>query len=247
MPAERREIGPTVTILGVRVDKLTREQALRRVDTWEGDCMRILFVNAHTLNLTVGDPRLLDALHRSDLVLNDGIGLSLAARMRGERFPENLNGSDFTMCLLDLAASRQWRVFLLGGKPGIAEAAARRLTERVPRLRVVGTCHGFTGADDRALAERVRRARADVLLVAFGNPLQEVWLDRYLEATGARIGAGVGAFLDFSTGSVRRAPLWMNRLGIEWCFRLLQEPKRLWRRYLLGNPVFLARAWKARN
>lgn len=238
----------TISVLGVRIDKLTREQALGEIDGWEEGRPRMLaYVNAHTLNLAVGDDKLREVLNHCDLVMNDGSGLSLAARLRGERFPENLNGSDFTVCLLELAASRGWGVFLLGGRPGVAEMAASRLTERIVGLRVVGACHGFTGEPEDVLADRVRESDADLLIVALGNPLQELWLDRNLDATGARVGVGVGAFLDFSAEAVKRAPRWMNVLGVEWCFRLVQEPLRLWRRYLLGNPLFLARVLRERH
>ncbi len=207
----------------------------------------LTYVNAHTLNLAVDIDELRRSLNRSQLVMNDGVGLSLAARMRGERFPENLNGSDFTIRLLQLAASRNWGVFLLGGEPGVGELAAKRLTERIPGLHIVGVRNGFSAESDELLVQRVKDANASMLIVAFGSPRQEIWLDRNLEATGVKVGVGVGAFLDFSAGRVKRAPGWMNELGVEWCFRLFLEPRRLWRRYILGNPLFLVRAWRDRH
>jgi exopolysaccharide biosynthesis WecB/TagA/CpsF family protein len=236
---------PTLPILGVPISRLTGDQALETIDEWveHGTCQTLAYVNAHTLNLAARVDALHRSLERSRLVMNDGVGLSLAARMRGERFPENLNGSDFTVRLLQLAASRDWGVYFLGGEPGVSELAAARLEERIDGLRIVGVCHGFTDESEVMLAQRVRHTGATLLVVALGNPLQEIWLDRNLEATGALVGIGVGAFLDFTAGRVRRAPRWMNALGIEWCFRLLQEPRRLWRRYLVGNPAFLLRAW----
>jgi exopolysaccharide biosynthesis WecB/TagA/CpsF family protein len=240
---------PTVSVLGIGVCKLTRDDAIRAVDRLaaEGPCRMLAYVNAHTLNLAVRDHELREALNRSALVMNDGLGLDLAAKMRGERFPENLNGTDFTVRLLELAAAKDWGVFLLGGAPGVAEEAAERLHQRVGSLRIVGTCHGYTGESGESLAERVKDTGAAMLLVALGSPRQETWIDRNLDATGALIGVGVGAFLDFSAGKVVRAPRWMNALGIEWCFRLLQEPRRLWRRYIVGNPMFLLRAWHDRH
>ena len=240
---------PTVPILGVPIGRLTGDQALEIIDGWaeDGTCQMLAYVNAHTLNLAMHIDDLRRSLIRSRLVMNDGVGLNLAARMRGERFPENLNGSDFTFRLLRLAASRNWGIFFLGGEPGVAEVAAGRLTEQIEGLRVVGVSHGFTKESDELLVQRVRRAGAALLIVALGSPRQEIWLDRNLEATGALVGIGVGAFLDFTAGRVRRAPRWMNVLGIEWCFRLVQEPRRLWRRYIIGNPVFLLRAWQHRR
>ena len=111
----------------------------------------------------------------------------------------------------------------------------------------MGTCDGFTGENDDLLVQRVRHTGAAVLFVALGNPRQETWIDRNLAGTGALVGIGVGAFLDFSAGKVVRAPRWMNVMGIEWCFRLIQEPRRLWRRYVVGNPLFLLRAWRKRR
>jgi exopolysaccharide biosynthesis WecB/TagA/CpsF family protein len=240
---------PTVSILGVPISRLAGDQALEVIDEWAegGICQTLAYVNAHTLNVAVSVPALRRSLERSRLVMNDGVGLNLAARMCGARFPENLNGSDFTVRLLQLAASREWGVYFLGGEPGVAELAAARLEERINGLRVVGVSHGFTDASDELLAQRVRQTGASLLVVALGSPLQEIWLDGNLQSTGALVGIGVGAFLDFTAGRVRRAPRWMNALGIEWCFRLLQEPRRLWRRYLVGNPLFLLRAWRDRH
>jgi exopolysaccharide biosynthesis WecB/TagA/CpsF family protein len=237
---------PTLRILGVPISTLTGDEALEAIAAWaeRGTCQTLAYVNAHTLNLAVRVEALHRSLRRSRLVMNDGVGLNLAARMHGERFPENLNGSDFTVRLLQLAAARDWDVYFLGGEPGVAELAAERLEQRIQGLRVVDVCHGFTDESDEMLARRVRDSGATLLVVALGNPLQEIWLDRNLEATGALVGIGVGAFLDFTAGRVRRAPRWMSTLGIEWCFRLLQEPRRLWRRYILGNPLFLVRAWR---
>ncbi|HTU77617.1 MAG TPA: WecB/TagA/CpsF family glycosyltransferase [Solirubrobacteraceae bacterium] len=246
----RREISsvtiPTLRILDVEISTLTGDQALNAIAGWaeRGTCQTLSYVNAHTLNLAARVEALHRSLRRSRLVMNDGVGLNLAARMRGERFPENLNGSDFTVRLLQLAAARDWNVYFLGGEPGVAELAAERLEQRIHDLCVVGVTHGYTRESDEVLAERVRDSGASLLVVALGSPLQEIWLDQNLEATGALIGIGVGAFLDFTAGRVRRAPRWMNTMGIEWCFRLLQEPGRLWRRYLVGNPLFLLRAWR---
>lgn len=223
-------------VLGVIAERLER-----------GERLRISYVNAHTLTLAARNPRLMTALQTSDLVLNDGIGVAIAARMRGTRFSENLNGSDFNARLLDLAATRRWSVFLLGARPGVSQAAANRASDERPALDIAGTEHGFTSAADDQLAAEVKAAHADVLMVGMGNPKQEIWLDHQFQRTDAKLGVAVGAFLDFTAGEVRRAPAWMNRLGIEWCYRLLQEPRRLTRRYLLGIPVFLTLAWRRRR
>lgn len=240
---------PAIEILGVRIACLTRADALdqmHRLVVGEG-AAHAAFVNAHSLNTASRDLAYRSVLDRADIVLNDGSGVALAARMRGRRFPANLNGSDFTRDLLGLAARSGWPVYFLGGRPGIAETAARRLAVEIAGLDVVGVRDGYMRPEEEAVvAAQVRDSGAVVLLVAMGNPLQELWIDRHLEATGARLALGVGAFFDFSAGEVRRAPAWMNRMGIEWLHRLALEPRRLWRRYVLGNPEFVARAlWDA--
>jgi exopolysaccharide biosynthesis WecB/TagA/CpsF family protein len=238
-----------VEVLGVPVARLSAAAAREElVRLYERDRPALVaYANAHTLNLASRDEAYRDVLRSADIVLNDGAGLAIAGRIFGRPFPDNLNGSDFNPVILEEAAARGWPVFLLGARPGVAGEAARRLSERIPGLNVCGTRDGYfdrTRSDE--VAREVSAAGAGVLMVAMGNPLQEMWLSRHLEATGARLGVGVGAFLDFSAGVVPRAPAWMNRLWLEWLYRLLQEPRRMWRRYVLGNPLFLARVLRAR-
>jgi exopolysaccharide biosynthesis WecB/TagA/CpsF family protein len=246
--SEVARIGPgTLRVLGTCVDVTSGDQVLAAVAApTDGRARHLCYVNAHSLNLAYRDERYRHALSRADVVLNDGIGLNLAARMRGRRFPENLNGSDFTLRLLRLAAEEGWRVYLYGGQPGVAANARERLREAVDGLEIVGICDGYGRGSSEEIVQRIREVRADVVIVALGQPRQELWLDAHLPDTGCHLGVGVGAFLDFVSGRVTRAPQWMNWLGIEWLFRLAQEPSRLWRRYLVGNPLFLMRAWRLR-
>lgn len=239
---------PTVEILRVPIALRTPEQALREVEalfTREEPAF-VAHTNAHTLNLAYEDAGFAGVLRRADLVLNDGKGVMIAARMLGKRFTHDLNGNFFTPLLLERCARNGWSVFFLGAGPGVAERAAGLLKERFPALKIAGTHDGFF-ATDREAVEIVSATGAEVLLVGMGNPLQERWLDDNLGRTGARIGVGVGAFFDFITGEVPRAPGWMNRWGLEWLHRLFQEPKRMWRRYVLGNPKFLWRTLRQRT
>ena len=239
---------PHIEVLGVPVFKGTTPEALALVERVAEDGPALVaYVNAHTLNLAHRDRTYFELLRDAPVVLNDGAGLSLAARMQGDRFPENLNGSDFNPAIVELAARRGWSVYFLGAPPGTAEKAAEILGERIPDLKVAGSRDGFfPRAEDAAVAEEISSTGADVVMVAMGNPLQEKWLEANLAATGARLGVGVGAFFDFTAGTVPRAPSWMNRAGIEWVWRLWQEPKRMWRRYLVGNPLFLWRVARSR-
>jgi exopolysaccharide biosynthesis WecB/TagA/CpsF family protein len=241
--------GASVELLGVRFARLTAEEALaeaellyeRAAPAW------VAVENVHGLNLAWADPGFRATLGRAALVLNDGKGVMLAALLHGLPFPKDLNGNYFTPLLLARAAQRGWPTFFLGADPGVAERAADRITSLLPDLRVVGTRHGYVTEDAAdAVCGEIRARGAGLLLVGMGNPLQERWLDRNLERTGARLGVGVGAFFDFQAGKVPRAPGWMNRLGIEWVHRLALEPGRLWRRYLLGNPTFVYRVLRER-
>jgi exopolysaccharide biosynthesis WecB/TagA/CpsF family protein len=235
---------PTTRILGVPIARLDETAALAELSRLadEEAPAHVVHVNAHTLNLAHESPGYRAVLQRASLVLRDGVGVGLAAWLQGRPFPANLNGTDFTPLVLGLAAQRRWSVFLLGGQPGVADAAARQLRVQVPGLTIAGATHGYFPAHQAfAVARDIRRSATDVLLVAMGNPAQEQWLDRYLLETGARLGIGVGAYFDFVAGRVPRAPSWMRRARLEWVYRLVQEPRRLAYRYLAGNPMFVRR------
>ncbi len=236
-----------IVILGVPIACLTPEEALAEIERLYDipAPALIAYANAHTLNIAARDDAFRAALERADLILNDGAGVALAARFQGRRFPTNLNGSDFNPLIVERAASRGWPLYLLGARPGVADKAARLLSDRHPGLNIAGTNDGFF-TDPEPIANAIAASGAGVLMTALGNPLQELFLARWLEVTGARLGVGVGAFFDFTTGVVPRAPAWMNRMGVEWLYRLGREPERMWRRYVLGNPLFLARAARER-
>ncbi|MEG3166321.1 WecB/TagA/CpsF family glycosyltransferase [Sphingomonas sp. PB2P19] len=196
------------------------------------------FCNAHSVNVARGDGDFVAALRRMT-VFNDGIGLEIASRMvYGRSFPANLNGTDLTPRLL-ASLPRPTRIFLLGSPRGIAERAGQVIAERYPHAKVVGAQHGFfTPQDAPALAERIRDSGAALVLVGMGQPRQELWAAEWTEQIGA-VTCCIGAFLDFTAGVVTRAPVWAQRYGLEWAYRLGQEPRRLLRRYVLGNPSFL--------
>ena len=240
---------PTIEILGVPIARLSIEAALERLVRLHDEAgpSLVAYANAHTLNIASRDPGYREVLRSAAIVFNDGSGVGIAARLWGRPFPANLNGTDLNPRILRLAAERGWPVYLLGARPGVADVAARKATEALPGLEIAGTHSGyFSPLEEPRLVEAIRASGAGLLMVAMGNPLQEQWLARHLAATGARLGIGVGAFFDFTAGSVKRAPAWMSRWGVEWIWRLGQEPRRMWRRYVLGNPIFLARVLRER-
>jgi alpha-1,3-mannosyltransferase len=173
------------------------------------------------------------------VVLNDGIGVNFASRLLyGEPFPENLNGTDFCPSLLD-AAGPDARVFLLGGTPSIAEKAGAALRERGRGVSVVGTHHGyFELADSQAIVQMAIDSGANIMLVGMGQPKQEIWAAQYAAHFPGPV-LCVGACLDFMAGKFSRAPHLFRALNLEWAYRLTLEPKRLARRYLIGNFSFI--------
>ncbi len=229
------------SVLGQPVVDATTQQT---VDALLGGTSRsVYFLNAHCANVRARDCAYSAALARADLVLPDGIGVELAARMTGAPLTENLNGTDFTPVLLRQAAEQGLSVFLFGAKPGTAERAAHSLVGSIPGLRIAGTLDGYAGADDSAAAvAKINASGADILLVAMGVPRQELWIDRHLPALSPRLVLGVGALFDFLAENVSRAPRAVRAARMEWIWRLMQEPRRLAKRYLVGNATFMARA-----
>ena len=238
----------TIEILGIPVAAGTTIEALAEIERlYEASAPALIaYVNAHTLNLAYKDDAYRRVLEGAGLVLNDGTGVAIAARLNGQRFPANLNGSDFNPAIVELAAQHGWPVFFLGARPGVADRAVELLKARLPILQVAGSRDGFFTDEDEVVAQ-IKASGAELLMVAMGNPAQEMFLARRLSETGAKLGVGVGAFFDFTAGVVPRAPAWMNKAGIEWLWRLAQEPRRMWRRYVVGNPVFLGRVLKERR
>lgn len=241
---------PTIEILGVPFARLDAAAALEQAERlYDGELpAMVAHANVHTLNLTVDDPSFREVFRAADMVLNDGKGVMLGARLLGSRFPADLNGNVFTPLVVAKAEERGWPVFLLGAKPGIAEDLAGVLKNLHPDINIVGHHHGhFSAEEEPDVVVEIRELGTGLLLVGMGNPYQERFLEQRLTETGARLGIGVGAYFDFMTGAVQRSPQWMSEHGLEWVHRLAKEPKRMWRRYLLGNPAFIARVLKQRR
>lgn len=240
---------PSITILGLEYARMSAQEALDEAERlYEQEAAAWIAVeNVHGVNLATADPAHRDLLSRADLLLNDGKGVMLGARLLGKRFPEDLNGNHFSPLLIQRAADRGWPVFFLGAAPGVAQRAADKVMRDVPGLKVTGVRDGFFKPEDIPdIYRAIEDSGGGLLMVGMGNPIQEQLLDSHMTACGARLGVTVGAFFDFQTGEVERAPSWMNRLGLEWVHRLFKEPKRMWRRYLLGNPRFIFNVLQSR-
>jgi N-acetylglucosaminyldiphosphoundecaprenol N-acetyl-beta-D-mannosaminyltransferase len=238
--------GRAITIGSLRVDCVTRAEALDAIEAMvrRGEGGAVFTPNVDHVVIAEEDERLRRAYARVDLSVADGMPIVWASRLLGDPIPEKVSGSDLVPPLLERAAERGWRVYFLGGGPGVAELARTKARERHPRLEVVGVDAPRIDLNDEperreATVARIRAVSPDVVLVALGAPKQEIWIDRVRQDLRPAVLLGVGASLDFVAGTLARSPGWLSRLGLEWLFRLSREPRRLWRRYLLRDPKFL--------
>ena len=234
-----------IAILGVPFDHVTVDETLARIDAMIASRRPHYLVTANVDFLIQAhrDVELRRILLEADLVLCDGTPLLWASRWMGNALPERVAGSDLAPALMRTAAERGHRLFFLGAAPGVAAEAEAKLKQQYPTLNIVGTyappfAH-LLEMDHEEIARRIRAANPDILLVSFGCPKQEKWIAMHHRALGVPVAIGVGATLDFLAGRVKRAPGWMRRTGTEWCYRLMQEPRRLYRRYATDLVHFL--------
>lgn len=229
------------SITGVRVQSLTMDSALRLgLELLETPGTHWCFTpNPKLLSMACEDAELRGILNQASLSLPDGVGVLLAARLTGSPLPARVTGADYALSLARAAGQRGKRLYLLGGKPGVAQRAGEALNALCPGLILAGTGDGYF-TDARSAAEAVRRAEADFVYVCLGCPRQEKWIAQYGRATGARLLLGLGGTLDVLCGDVKRAPAAVQALGLEWLWRSVCQPERL--RELWRLPLFLAEA-----
>jgi N-acetylglucosaminyldiphosphoundecaprenol N-acetyl-beta-D-mannosaminyltransferase len=211
---------------------------------------RVSYVNAHVLNQSFNDPTLQRALQDSDIVYCDGYGVRLAARLIGLPVPHRMTGADWIWGVAALCQESGRSLYLLGSDPGSSAEAADALKRWYPSLDVRGSHHGYFELDSphsERVLEHIAEHRPDILLVGMGTPQQELWVSRCFDRIDAKVVWTVGALFDYVSGRTPRAPHWMADNGLEWIFRLALEPRRMWRRYLLGNPAFLWRVAQERR
>ena len=251
-----RPTPPMLDFFGVPIVNTTMDEAVEWIavraaltpdpsPTGRGEKALLAFVNPDCLNIAYTHDRYRAVLQQAARVLPDGIGVKIGCRMRGVGLAANVNGTDLFPRLCERAARDGFSLFLLGARPGIAELVAENMQARYPGLMIAGIQHGYFGPDEEdEIITRINASGAGVLLVAFGVPRQELWLADHHDALTPPVRMGVGGLFDFYSGRIPRAPLWLREIGLEWVWRLIQEPGRMWRRYILGNPLFLYRVWK---
>ena len=247
---------PRVRLFGVDLDAVTPAGAVDRVCGWlstpERRCRVVVTPNVdHLVRLHRGrDPRAWAAYRRADLITADGMPIVAASKLLGRPLPGRVTGSDLVPNLLASATvDEPFTVFLLGAAPGVADAAAEKITAANPHARVVGThCPplGFERdpAENARILAKLRAAKPDLLILGLGFPKQELWIDRHRDRLPVKVAVCAGATIDFLAGNVPRCPAWIGRIGLEWVYRLAREPRRLAGRYandLVHFPVLLAR------
>ena len=232
----------SVTIAGIPVANLTEDETLAAIDELivEGGSHYAAVVNAAKIVAANSDERLKQILLDADLVTADGMSVVWASRILGGPLKQRVTGIDLFERLIEHAALRGLSVYFLGAREECVRGVVEVFTNKYPALRIAGYHNGyFEESESQSLAETIRLSGADLLFVAMGSPAQEYWIASNIENAGVRFALGVGGSFDHVSGLARRAPQWMQRIGFEWLYRLSREPRRMWRRYLIGNSLFM--------
>lgn len=244
-PVDRVAAAARADILGVGVDPIDLATAVERIGTWidGGTGGYVCAANVYTVIISRKQERFRRVVNQAAMVTPDGMPLVWLSRRQGFPATGRVYGPDLLLAVCAESVSRGWRHFFYGGAEGVADLLARRLTERFPGLAVAGAWSPPfrpLAAEERAqVVDRIRSSGAHVVWVGLGTPKQERWMAEVVDELPATTLIGVGAAFDFHAGLKPQAPRWMQRSGLEWLFRLCTEPRRLWRRYLLGNPYFI--------
>ena len=243
----------TVDILGVRVQSIAIDDLHRELAGYidGGGRARILHANVNGLNLAAEHVWMRELYNQAELVFCDGAGVILGARLLGKHIPERITFADWMWKVGEFAAQRGYSFYFLGAYPGVSRAAADQIVRRYPTLKIAGTHHGYFRKSpghpqNEAVLRDISRTRPSILILGMGMPMQEKWLLENWDRLDCNVVMTGGAVFDYLSGNLRRAPRWMNDHSLEWLGRLIIEPRRLWRRYMVGNPTFLARVLRQR-
>lgn len=244
---------PEPNLLGVQFGACSCEELLASIAAKVEQSERALVLsgNVRSFNLAYQLAWFRAYMNEATHIRIDGVGVRLGARLLGYSLPPRATWADFAWGLAKVSADHGFSLFFLGASPGIAEKAAERLRSHFHHLRIAGTHHGYYdkvsgSAENEAVLSMINLARPDILVVGFGMPLQERWLMENWDRLDVCVALTGGAVFDYVSGNLTRAPKWMTDNGLEWLGRLLIEPRRLWHRYLVGNPLFLWRVLKQR-
>lgn len=236
-----QEVPDASLIMGVRIDRLTMSESVAKAMLFieSGGAHQHVVVNAAKMVAAAADPELRSAINSCSMVNADGQSVVWASRVLHDPLPERVAGIDFMNALVDASGSTGFSIYLLGARPEVVDCVAQKFKRR--GARIAGHRDGFwrTTMTDKDVAAEIRESGANVLFVAIPSPEKELFLAKHLELTGVNLAVGVGGSFDVVAGITKRAPLTMQRMGLEWLYRLMQEPRRMFKRYLIGNIRFL--------
>jgi N-acetylglucosaminyldiphosphoundecaprenol N-acetyl-beta-D-mannosaminyltransferase len=234
------------TVLGVRVHAVQIPGVIDQMQAWIAErrgSHYIAVTGMHGVTEAQHNSRFKQALAQADLVVADGMPVIWLGRRKGHRLPRRVYGPELLEQFWDRTAHRGYRHFFYGGSPGIADKLAQRFALQFPTHTIAGTLsppfRALTASEDREIVDSINHSQPDVLWIGLGTPKQELWMHEHRSRLQVPVMIGVGAAFDFHAGSLRQAPMWMGDHGLEWLFRLAQEPGRLWRRYLITGAEFL--------
>ena len=234
-----------LSLFGLRVKNTSMAEAVDWITQTQADKTNIgFFVNVHSINLSISDPSFFNQLSNANALFADGSGMRLAAKKAGFLLNGNNNGTDMLPHLCKSCVESKQSLYFFGAQPGIAEQAANALCKKYPGLNIAGTKHGYN-KDNNAeqIIESINNSGCDILLVAMGSPVQEQWLLEHRDKLHCKTALAVGGLFDFYSGNISRSPMWLREVGMEWVWRLIQEPRNKFNRYVVGNPIFLYRTF----
>jgi N-acetylglucosaminyldiphosphoundecaprenol N-acetyl-beta-D-mannosaminyltransferase len=227
-----------VSVLGCPVTRLSLAGFVSRIEDFvaSGKPHYVAMVNVAKLVKMRSDKELQESVFAADMIGADGVPLVWASRLFGDPLPGRVNGTD----LIKKGDEKSYRIFFLGATKVVLEKVLDVVRRDYPGVQVAGSHHGYFAAQQETdIVAKIKQAHADILFIAFGTPKKELWVKQYLHSMGVPVIHGVGGSFDVLAGVIPRAPLWMQRNGLEWLFRMFQEPRRMWRRYLVTNLTFM--------
>ena len=233
-------MGERLEILGVGIDKVNSQQAMVRIGEFiaSGKSHQIVTANAEIIYQASKNEKMRNVINKAQMVTADGSGVVWASKQLGEPLEQRVTGIDLVNSICEQSAKDKWKIYILGSAPGVAATAAVNIRNKFPGCNIIGTHHGYFNAkEEKQILAELEQLKPDVLFVALGAPKQEYWIADHLSDLGIPVGMGIGGSMDVLSGNVKRAPKWMQKMSLEWLYRVLIQPARFKR--VLALPKFM--------
>ena len=233
-------MGQRLEILGIGIDRIDSNEALRQIGQFiaSGTPHQIVTANAEIIYQASKNEKMKDVINAAQMVTADGSGVVWASRQLGQPLAQRVTGIDLVNSICEQSAKDKWKIYILGSAPGVADTAANNIRDKFPGCNIVGTHHGYFNEQEEALIiAELEQLQPDVLFVALGAPKQEYWIADHIQQLNIPVAMGIGGSMDVLSGNVRRAPKWMQKMSLEWLYRLLIQPTRFKR--VLALPKFM--------